>query len=130
MDASEDLLDRIIPLIPTFNLTRKTSDSLSSTTLEPFFDNTFADRFLTSTDGENSKKKAPKNCIQCTRAHRRCIFNEQPNCTRCIKFHLCCQFRWYGLYFLYSRILSSILISITNSNVNFFISSHFRTRSS
>jgi hypothetical protein len=132
MDASEDQQDRIIPSIPTFDLPRKKSDSPLSTTLDPSFVNTFADRRLTSTDGNNSKKRLQKNCIQCTRAHRRCVFNasDQPNCTRCMKFNLCCQFTFSGTVYIFYTVVSSIQIIIFNSNVIFFNSSHFRTRSS
>ena len=54
------------------------------------------------------KWKFKKNCSECTRAHRRCVFPSIGNseCMRCTKMHLKC-------YFIYS--------GMSNSNDNLFI---------
>jgi hypothetical protein len=50
--------------------------------------------------GSLSKKRLQKNCFECTRAHRRCVFELTNNnqCTRCVKFNLCCTFRVSGMF--------------------------------
>ena len=60
MDASEDQQDRIIPSRRTLDLLRTKSDSTSLTAMDPSFVNTFADRGLTSTDGNKLKKGSKK----------------------------------------------------------------------
>ncbi len=43
-------------------------------------------------------KNIPKNCSECTRAHRRCVFTSpsQLECNRCIKMYLICFFNYSG----------------------------------
>ena len=65
----------------------------------------FVEPTITKTD---LKRKFQKNCSECTRAHRRCVFPSIGNteCFRCTKMHLKC-------YFIYS--------GTSNSNDNPFI---------
>ena len=46
-----------------------------------------------------TKKRFQKNCIECTRAHGRCVFElmDDVQCARCLKFHLTCVFRLSGM---------------------------------
>ena len=75
------------------------------------------------------KRKFQKNCSECTRAHRRCVFPSIGNseCMRCTKMHLKC-------YFIYSGMSNSndnpfiMLPFLLFSNVVTVIS--YRTRSS
>ena len=45
------------------------------------------------------QNRLQKNCIECTRTHRRCLFksSDEDKCTRCDKFNLCCKFRYSGM---------------------------------
>ena len=69
----------------------------STPTQDRSFANTFEARGLTSIE---SKKRLQKNCFECPRAHRRCVFELMNNnqCTRCVKFNLCCAFRVSGMF--------------------------------
>jgi hypothetical protein len=46
-----------------------------------------------------TKKRIKKNCIECTRSHRRCVFElmDDVQCARCHKFHLTSVFRLSGM---------------------------------
>ena len=63
-----------------------------------FVDNSTARAGLIST-GSNPAKRIQKNCIECSRAHRRCVFDSigEVECTRCLKLHLTCIFRFSGM---------------------------------
>ena len=77
------------------------------------------------------RKIMQKNCVECTRAHRQCVFlsTDAVICTRCNKFNLSCQFKYSGMfnilhYIYYSNSLLHLSMYIV------FFSSHFRARSS
>ena len=46
-----------------------------------------------------TKKSFQKNCIKCTRSHRRCVFEltDDVQCACSVKFHLTCVFRLSGM---------------------------------
>ena len=74
----------------------------------------------------NSQRKL-KNCTECTRAHRCCVFPSPGNleCTHCLKMHLFCTFHYSGL------TISLLVIFPYHSYSYHFVCyiSHFRTRS-
>jgi hypothetical protein len=75
----------------------------------PFSVGTSRNRGQTSTEVIN-KQRYQKNCVECTRAHRRCAFvsTNATQCSRCVKFHLTCCFKYSGTIFLfYFNLLSS-----------------------
>ena len=45
------------------------------------------------------QNRLQKNCIECTRAHRCCLFksSDDDKITRCDKFNFCCKFRYSGM---------------------------------
>ena len=55
---------------------------------------------LGSVGRQESKKRLQKNCFECTLAHCCCVFELMNNnqCTRCVKFNLCCTFRVSGMF--------------------------------
>ena len=93
-------LDLIIPLTPHGDSPRARSVLLSGIIPTHSSGNT-----LLVAPFQTSTKRLQKNCMECTRAHYRCVFLsiDDVNCTRCNKFHLSCQFRYSGMFniFLY-----------------------------
>ena len=72
------------------------NDLLIDLTMLPVLDNN-------SIEGYSSKNRLQKNCIECTRAHRCCLF-KSPNdvmCTQCNKFKLCRKFRYSGMLYFF-----------------------------
>ena len=70
-------------------------------------------------------KHFQKNCSECTRSHRRCIFMspDQPKCTRCTKMHLlCCFVPSSELIYCHVNVLISFF------NVLFIFPNMFRSR--
>jgi hypothetical protein len=51
---------------------------------------------------QNSTKRLQKNCMECTYAHRKCVFllMDDVKCTQCNKFNLSCQFRFSGMFII------------------------------
>jgi hypothetical protein len=76
-------------------------------------------------------KRLQKNCIECTRAHHRCVFLSMDDiiCTRCNKFRLSCQFRYSGMFNIFYYIDYQNRFSSHSSIHIVFFSSHYRTRS-
>jgi hypothetical protein len=84
-----------------------------------------------SIEGYSSKNRLQKNCIECTCAHRRCLF-KSPNdvmCTRCNKFKLCCKFRYSGMLYFFGYDICFPNLMLTSLIKIIFFLSNFRTRS-
>jgi hypothetical protein len=118
MDASAPPPDRILPLTQTSSLLRVTLASLSSISPGHFSVNTLKACGLIST--ENAlMKRIQKNCNECTRAHRHCVFElvDDVKCTRCNKFRLCCMFRVSGMFTFFIILLFQIICSRLSINI-------------
>ena len=126
MDASAPPPDRISPSTQTSSLLRATSASLSSISPAHISVNTLRARGLIST--ENAlMKRMQQNCTECTRAHRRCVFEliDDVKCTRCNKFRLCCMLRVSGMFTFFIILFVQTVcsrLSITIIYVSFYIS--------
>ena len=105
--------DHIIPLPPHGDSPRARSAQLSGISRTHFSRNT-----LLVAPFQTSTKRLQKNCMECTRAHRKCVFllMDDVNCTRCNKFHLSCQFRYSGMFNIFYYIdYQNHLLSLINS---------------
>ena len=71
-----------------------------------------------------TKKRFQKNCIECTRSHRRCVFElrDDVQCAHCVKFHLTCVFRLSGMISSIDFVVFKFIFSCLSKNV---ISSSF-----
>ena len=60
-------------------------------------------------------RKLQKNCSECTRAHRRCVFSSLciNKCNRCVKMNLQCKFKYSGTSFLLPIIIESNILTIS-----------------
>ena len=102
MDVSAYPTEHITPLTQAFPLHQVKSDTPSHVILEHSSVATLEDRgptFINDIMGKCRQKRILKNCIECNTAHRRCVFELADNvqCIRCIKFNLCCKFRYSGM---------------------------------
>ena len=105
--------DLIIPLTPHGNSPRARSKQLSG-----IFPTHSSGNTLLVAPFQTSTKRLQKNCMECTRAHCRCVFlsMDDVNCTRCNKFHLSCQFRYSGMFNIFYYIdYRNHLLSLLNS---------------
>lgn len=66
-------------------------------------------------------KRLQKNCIECTRAHRRCVFLSKDDviCTRCNKFRLSCQFRYSGMFNIFFILIIKTSFLLTHQFILF-----------
>ena len=129
MDASVFPMDPTTPLIPAFHLPQVKSDTPSRIILEHSSVATLEDRGPTFTNGilaKRMQKRILKNCIECNTAHRRCVFESAGDiqCIRCIKFNLCCKFRYSGM----CNICYDIFTPIICSPLSIYIIIFFFTR--
>ena len=118
MDASVHTTEPTTPSNQTFHLPQVKLDGPSHTNPNRFSVATFEDHGPISTNVMmgKSRKRFLKNCIECTRAHRRCVFYSADDlqCTRCLKFNMSCQFRYSGMCsrcyaFFYSNNFLSVI---------------------
>ncbi len=120
MDASAPPPDRILQSTQTSSLQRVTFASLSRISLGHFSVNTLKACGLIST--ENAlMKRIQKNCAECTRTHRHCVFElvDDVKCTCCNKFCLCCMFRVSGMFTFFIILLFQIICSRLSNNIIF-----------
>ena len=126
MDVSVYPTELITPSTQGFPLHQVKSDTRSRVILEHSSVATLEDRGPTFTNGilgKRRQKRILKNCIECNTAHRRCVFESAGNvqCIRCIKFNLCCKFRYSGMCVTcYNIFLSNYFVSVINVYYCFF----------